>query len=160
MDTPPLPPHPANLPEWASDELPLLTETVGEPAIPVLQEPLRQEPRTRELPLREPQLQQPTSRESPLRAGHATETPASREPLRAERSTTTVPPAAQTAPPASRPAAASEPAMPMAQIELELHAAAQLIMQEVIDDYMLQIEAELHRRLEDHLAKILRAGRR
>ncbi|MNF02554.1 hypothetical protein D3C80_2017140 [compost metagenome] len=55
---------------------------------------------------------------------------------------------------------ASANAMPMAQIERELHAAAELIMQEVIDDYMLQIEAELHRRLEDHLASLLRAGRR
>lgn len=120
MDTPPLPPHPANLPDWASDELPLLTETVGEPVIPLLSEPLDS-------------------------------VPLLSDPLPAPR----VPPAV-----ASRPSAAAEPAMPMAQIERELHAAAQLIMQEVIDDYMLQIEAELHRRLEDHLASLLRAGRR
>lgn len=116
MDTPPKPSH---LPEWASDELPLLTETVGEPAIPLLSEPLPEAPL-----LREP--------------------PAGREPP----------------PPVLRPAGDALRHEPLAQIERELHAAAQLIMQEVIDDYMLKIEAELHRRLEEHLASILRAGRR
>ena len=122
MDTPPNPPHPSHLPEWASDELPLLTETVGEPAIPLLSE-------------RAP--------EAPVLAERAPSSPPPR-PVAPSRA-------------AASPAAASEP---LAQIERELHAAAQLIMQEVIDDYMLQIEAELHRRLEEHLAKILRAGRR
>lgn len=137
MDTPPLPPHPAHLPDWASDELPLLTETVGEPAIPLLREPLLSEPADA-VPLLSEQL--------PARP------PA-------------IPPAtlAPTASAASRAVpvdSASDAAMPLAQIERELHAAAELIMQEVIDDYMLQIEAELHRRLEEHLAKVLRAGRR
>ena len=117
MDTPPTP---ANLPHWASDELPLLTETIGEPAIPLLSERL------------------PDTPESPPPAGVAEAAPAPPRPSGA-------------APRASE---------PLAQIERELHAAAQLIMQEVIDDYMLQIEAELHRRLEEHLSKILRAGRR
>lgn len=123
MDTPPIPPHPAHLPDWASDELPLLTETVGEPVIPLLREPLLSEP--------------------------ANDVPLLSEQVPASPSTI---PAAPSAPGAS--------AMPLAQIERELHAAAELIMQEVIDDYMLQIEAELHRRLEDHLASLLRAGRR
>ncbi|MCQ4346173.1 DNA polymerase III subunit chi [Pseudomonas stutzeri] len=130
MDTPPKPSH---LPEWASDELPLLTETVGEPPIPLLREPLLREPPLREPPLREPQ--------APLPPPDGRETP---------------PPAAV----APRPSAPPPRGEPLAQIERELHAAAQLIMQEVIDDYMLKIEAELHRRLEDHLASILRAGRR
>lgn len=124
MDTPP---QPANLPDWANDELPLLTETVGEPAIPLLSEVV-------------PGAQPPTG------AMPATPPP----PLAPSPAATSVRPAA-TEPRASE---------PLAQIERELHAAAQLIMQEVIDDYMLQIEAELHRRLEDHLAKVLRAGRR
>lgn len=118
MDTPPIPPHPSHLPDWASDELPLLTETVGEPVIPLLSEP-------------------------------ANDVPLLSEQVPASPSTI---PAAPSAPGAS--------AIPLAQIERELHAAAELIMQEVIDDYMLQIEAELHRRLEDHLASLLRAGRR
>ncbi|MBV2133824.1 DNA polymerase III subunit chi [Pseudomonas sp. MAP12] len=121
MDTPPLPPHPAHLPDWANDELPLLTETVGEPGIPLLSEVVPTTPR-------------PSAPASPPAQAMAT------------------PPAASLASPPA--------AEPLAQIERELHAAAQLIMQEVIDDYMLQIEAELHRRLEEHLAKVLRAGRR
>lgn len=120
MDTPQ---PPANLPHWASDELPLLTETVGETNLPLLSERLPETPEA--------------------------------------------PPAIDAPPPAAVPASVSRSALaeargrePLAQIERELHAAAQLIMQEVIDDYMLQIEAELHRRLEEHLSKILRAGRR
>lgn len=107
MDTPP---KPAAWPDLINDELPLLTETVGEPAIPLLSEQVASEP--------------PPAVASPV-----------------------------SPPPARQPE-------PMAQIERELQAAARLIMQEVIDDYMLQIEAELHRRLEDHLASLLRAGRR
>ncbi|MNF58889.1 hypothetical protein D3C84_404640 [compost metagenome] len=126
MATPPIPPHPAHLPDWANDELPLLTETVGEPLIPLLSEPADAVPLLSE------------------------QVPASSPPV-------TPPPAVSRAVPAD---SASANAMPMAQIERELHAAAELIMQEVIDDYMLQIEAELHRRLEDHLASLLRAGRR
>ena len=138
MDTPPIPPHPAHLPDWANDELPLLTETVGEPVIPLLREPLLSEP-------------------------------ADAVPLLSEQvpaSPPATPPAASPAPAPTAAAASravptdSDAAMPLAQIERELHAAAELIMQEVIDDYMLQIEAELHRRLEDHLASLLRAGRR
>jgi len=120
MDTPPMPPKPAAWPEPDLGELPLLTDTVGEPAIPLLSEVV------------------PAA--APAPAAPATPEPASSVAARADK-----------------PAAA---AMPLAQIERELHAAAQLIVQEVIDDYMLQIEAELHRRLEDHLASILRAGRR
>ena len=121
MDTPPIPPKTAAWPDLINDELPLLTETVGEPVIPVLSEPL------------------------------------AAVPLLSERVVASSPPPAA---PASPPPAAAPAEEPMAQIERELQAAARLIMQEVIDDYMLQIEAELHRRLEDHLARILRAGRR
>lgn len=127
MDTPPIPPHPAHLPDWASDELPLLTETVGEPVIPLLSEPADAVPLLSEQVPASPPAQAPTA------AATSRAVPAD---------------------------SASDAAMPLAQIERELHAAAELIMQEVIDDYMLQIEAELHRRLEDHLASLLRAGRR
>lgn len=137
MDHPPIPPHPAHLPDWASDELPLLTETVGEPVIPLLREALP----------------------DPARANApADDVPLLAEPLPAELPL--APPAASVPPLAPRPAASATAGMPLAQIERELQAAAELIMQEVIDDYMLQIEAELHRRLEEHLAKVLRAGRR
>lgn len=142
MDTPPKPTH---LPDWASDELPLLTETVDEPAIPLLSDPLPEAPLLREPALREPALREPLLRDPQL-----AEPPES------------LPPAAgrEQPLPTLRPAGDALRHEPLAQIERELHAAAQLIMQEVIDDYMLQIEAELHRRLEEHLASILRAGRR
>lgn len=131
MDTPPIPPKPAAWPDLINDELPLLTETVGEPAIPVLSEriaavPLLSDP----LPATPPAAPTVAPPQQPLPTGRPTQ------------------------------ADAEEEAMPMAQIERELQAAARLIMQEVIDDYMLQIEAELHRRLEDHLTSLLRAGRR
>lgn len=159
MDHPPIPPHPAHLPDWASDELPLLTETVGEPVIPLLREPLP-----------EPASAAATAADAPSASVPAEDVPLLDEPLPAERPGAAppvlpVPPAAplasaiaanRTAPTAST----SDADMPLAQIERELHAAAELIMQEVIDDYMLKIEAELHRRLEEHLAKVLRAGRR
>lgn len=135
MDTPPKPSH---LPEWACDELPLLTETVGEPSIPLLREPPLREPPFCD-PVDVPVLREPVLREPPL----------------AERPT-----AAQQASAPRPTAGAARESEPLAQIERELHAAAQLILQEVIDDYMLKIEAELHRRLEDHLTSILRAGRR
>ncbi len=132
MATPPIPPHPAHLPDWASDELPLLTETVGEPVIPLLSEPADAVPLLSE------------------------RVAASSPPARPVPSVPTTTVASRAVPADS----AGDAAMPLAQIERELHAAAELIMQEVIDDYMLQIEAELHRRLEDHLASLLRAGRR
>lgn len=140
MATPPIPPHPAHLPDWANDELPLLTETVGEPVIPLLREPLLSEPADA-VPLLSEQVPASPPATPPA-------TPVTPAPTAA---------AASRAVPAD---SASDAGMPLAQIERELHAAAELIMQEVIDDYMLQIEAELHRRLEEHLAKVLRAGRR
>ena len=51
-------------------------------------------------------------------------------------------------------------AEPLARIERELQAAAQQIVREVVADYLPQIERELHRRLEEQLGRLLRAGRR
>ena len=42
------------------------------------------------------------------------------------------------------------------QFNSELHAAAQLIMQEVIDDFVPRIEAELKQRLEARLPRLLK----
>lgn len=41
------------------------------------------------------------------------------------------------------------------RLDSELRAAAQLILQDVIDDFVPQIEAELKRRLEARLARLL-----
>nr|MBO2509346.1 DNA polymerase III subunit chi [Gammaproteobacteria bacterium] len=45
------------------------------------------------------------------------------------------------------------------RLESELRAAAQLILQDVIDDFVPQIEAELKRRLEARLGRLLAARR-
>ncbi|WP_448682638.1 DNA polymerase III subunit chi [Pseudomonas nicosulfuronedens] len=66
------------------------------------------------------------------------------------------------APQAPEPAAA-QPAVPQAspaaselkRLDLELRAAAQLILQDVLDDFAPQIEAELQRRLEARMQRLL-----
>ncbi|MCP1623074.1 DNA polymerase III subunit chi [Pseudomonas nitroreducens] len=66
------------------------------------------------------------------------------------------------APQASEPVAA-QPAAPQAspaaselhRLDLELRAAAQLILQDVLDDFAPQIEAELQRRLEARMQRLL-----
>lgn len=98
-----------------NDSLPLLTETVSEPDLPVLSDMLMQ------------QMQEFAD---------------------------------QQADEISQQAIAHTPVTALPDnLEEDLHHAARLIMQEVIDDYMLQIENELHRRLEDHLQQLLRGAR-
>lgn len=66
------------------------------------------------------------------------------------------------APQAPEPAVA-QPAAPQAspaaselnRLDLELRAAAQLILQDVLDDFAPQIEAELQRRLEARMQRLL-----
>ncbi|AYC31931.1 DNA polymerase III subunit chi [Pseudomonas cavernae] len=64
-------------------------------------------------------------------------------------------------PPAAPPAPArAQPSNSASSSELkclddELHAAAQLLLQDVIDDFVPQIEAELKRRLEARLGRLL-----
>lgn len=45
-------------------------------------------------------------------------------------------------------------------LDHELRTAAQLILQDVIDDFVPQIEAELKRRLEDRAEQLIRSPRR
>lgn len=45
-------------------------------------------------------------------------------------------------------------------LDHELRTAAQLILQEVIDDFVPQIEAELKRRLEERAERLIRSPRR
>ncbi|KJK00951.1 DNA polymerase III subunit chi [Pseudomonas sp. 21] len=60
-------------------------------------------------------------------------------------------------------AASAQPAAPQTspaagelnRLDLELRAAAQLILQDVIDDFAPQIEAELQRRLEARMQRLL-----
>ena len=60
------------------------------------------------------------------------------------------------------PEVAAPPATPVSpraaelnRLDLELRAAAELILQDVIDDFAPQIEAELHRRLEARMQRLL-----
>ncbi|WP_207887511.1 DNA polymerase III subunit chi [Pseudomonas sp. 30_B] len=63
----------------------------------------------------------------------------------------------------TEPAEPAEPAEPkvspqaseLNRLDLELRAAAQLILQDVIDDFAPQIEAELQRRLEARMQRLL-----
>ena len=41
------------------------------------------------------------------------------------------------------------------KLDNEMRAAAQLLLQDIIDDFIPQIEAELKRRLQDHLQRLL-----
>lgn len=50
---------------------------------------------------------------------------------------------------------ASPSAAELNRLDLELRSAAQLILQDVIDDFVPQIEAELQRRLEARLQRLL-----
>lgn len=59
-------------------------------------------------------------------------------------------------PAAPAPAPAASPnAAELNRLDLELRSAAQLILQDVIDDFVPQIEAELQRRLEARLQRLL-----
>ncbi|MBB4864636.1 hypothetical protein HNP46_003507 [Pseudomonas nitritireducens] len=50
---------------------------------------------------------------------------------------------------------ASPAASELQRLDLELRAAAQLILQDVLDDFAPQIEAELQRRLEARMQRLL-----
>ena len=84
------------------------------------------------------------------------------------RSGTLPPPARPPMPPATPAAPAAAPTTAAApaesadptRINRELRAAAQLILQEVIDDFVPQIEAELQRRLEARLQRLLQTPRK
>jgi hypothetical protein len=65
-----------------------------------------------------------------------------------------VTPAPQAPEPASA-AQASPAASELNRLDLELRAAAQLILQDVLDDFAPQIEAELQRRLEARMQRLL-----
>lgn len=63
-------------------------------------------------------------------------------------------PAPATAP-AAKPAPASNSADALLHLDTELRAAAQLIMQDVIDDFAPHIETEIKRRLDARLERLL-----
>ncbi len=71
-------------------------------------------------------------------------------------------PAAVEPPPASAPTPSAQPAAPvdkgpdaLLHLDSELRAAAQLIMQDVIDDFAPHIETEIKRRLDARMERLL-----
>lgn len=60
--------------------------------------------------------------------------------------------------PAAKPAPASNSADALLHLDSELRAAAQLIMQDVIDDFAPHIETEIKRRLDARLERLLAAA--
>ncbi|QZX82167.1 DNA polymerase III subunit chi [Metapseudomonas otitidis] len=159
MDNPSQPPRPAHLlddlesirallDEHTSSEPPLLTESVDPASIPLLSEIVEPPPFSLS-PAPAPQAAQPA-------------TPAAPRPAPAPvKATAPVPPVAPApaAPSAAQPSvrvgveAATQTQLD--RLDGELRAAAQLILQDVIDDFVPQIEAELKRRLNARLARLL-----
>jgi hypothetical protein len=159
MDNPSQPPRPAHLlddlesirallDEHTSSEPPLLTESVDPASIPLLSEIVEPPPFSLS-PAPAPQAVQPATPAAPR------PTPA---PVKAGAPVPPVAPA-PAAPSAAQPSVrAGVEAATQTQLDRldgELRAAAQLILQDVIDDFVPQIEAELKRRLNARLARLL-----
>ena len=140
MDTPKLPPEPAHLlddlesiralldDEPSGNEPPLLTESLDADGIPLLSERVEPVP-AQSVPPAQPQVQ----------AAPAMPAPAPSQPV------------AESVRQCLTPAVDPE----LARLDSELRAAAQLILQDVIDDFVPQIEAELKRRLDARLTRLL-----
>lgn len=125
---------------------PLLTETVSsEVQIPLLFDMVGgQQPATTETAPAAPVKPQPAP--APAQVAAPAPTPA--------------PPPAPAPTPAAKPAAAaaSNSADALLHLDTELRAAAQLIMQDVIDDFAPHIETEIKRRLDARLERLLAAA--
>ncbi|MBB4816888.1 hypothetical protein HNP29_000245 [Pseudomonas alcaligenes] len=130
----------ALLDEHTSSEPPLLTESVDPDSIPLLSEIV--EPPPFELtPLgSEPVAPRPAPAVQPA--------PAAPAPRVEQPSATPLQSALQRS-------AEAASAQEFSRLDTELRAAAQLILQDVIDDFVPQIEAELKRRLSARLTRLL-----
>ncbi|MCY1364997.1 hypothetical protein D9M69_518250 [compost metagenome] len=137
MDTPKPPPKPAHLlddlesiralldNEPGGAEPPLLTDTLDADGIPLLSEIVEPAP--------------------------IAPAPAPTQPVEAAPESAATQPLANAIRQRITPAGNPE----LMQLDNELRAAAQLILQDVIDDFVPQIEAELKRRLEARLTRLL-----
>lgn len=128
-------------------EPPLLTESIDSNAIPLLCDIVNP---NELLPPRASLATPQASRPSPPAA-----TPAA-PPAAASAATA---PAKPGTPPSSLSASLQQRlhpgALELKRADAELRAAAQLLLQDVIDDFVPQIEAELKRRLDAHLDRLL-----
>lgn len=160
MDNPSQPPRPAHLlddlesirallDEHTSSEPPLLTESVDPASIPLLSEIVEPPPFSLS-PAPAPQATQPAAPNAPRPASAPTPTP-----VKAAAPVPPVVPAPSAAQPSVRAGIEAATQTQLDRLDGELRAAAQLILQDVIDDFVPQIEAELKRRLNARLARLL-----
>lgn len=132
-------------------EPPLLTETLEPLDIPLLSEVVSPAPKapvaspaadTRDIPLLNTPVAPPAA--TPAPSGSARPATPATTPLTATQLSASL-----------RQKLASHGADQLKRVDGELRAAAQLILQDVIDDFVPQIEAELKRRLENRLDQLL-----
>jgi|SRR5690606_10734365 len=133
-----------------SSEPPLLTESLDPSTIPLLHEvvdprPLPKTPLGSFRPTPPPVRPTPPGTTTEPSFG-STQRPVTAPPV------TPAPPAAPVVAPATP---ASPQPLDQARLDAELRAAANLILQEVIDDFVPQIEAELQKRLQARLQRLL-----
>ncbi|BCQ59576.1 hypothetical protein SAMN03159355_02597 [Pseudomonas sp. NFPP10] len=141
MDTP----NPLQKPAHLLDDLESIRKLLGDEN---LQPPLLTETVSSEVQI--PLLFDMVGNQQPAAAQAA---PAAPAPAQAA----TPAPAPAAAAPVAKPATASNNADALLHLDSELRAAAQLIMQDVIDDFAPHIETEIKRRLDARLERLLAA---
>lgn len=158
-------------------DLPLLTDSVEMGQIPLLSDIVSPSPAapaptaSQAIPTLQPLAPEPPAHTPPPAVARPVPQPTAPGPAHAPFAGTTS--AAIPQPHAAQPAAPQPPASPslaqtvqrsvessnttsdLLRLDGELRAAAQLILQDVIDDFVPQIEAELKRRLEARLSRLL-----
>ncbi|POA81967.1 MULTISPECIES: DNA polymerase III subunit chi [Pseudomonas] len=149
MDTP----NPLQKPAHLLDDLESIRKLLGDEN---LQPPLLTETVSSEVQI--PLLFDMVGNQQPAAAQAAPAAPAPAQaaaPAPAQAATPAPAPAA--AAPVAKPATASNNADALLHLDSELRAAAQLIMQDVIDDFAPHIETEIKRRLDARLERLLAA---
>ncbi len=126
-------------------EPPLLTDSLDAPEIPLLCEVVEEEPEPAPVPLvQAPQAPvTPTPPVVPLAQPNLAQTPVQQAEIAQSLRRHLSPGAAE-----------------LARLDGELRSAAQLLLQDVIDDFVPQIEAELRRRLDARLDRLLAQRKR
>lgn len=148
MDTP----NPLQKPAHLLDDLESIRKLLGDDN---LQPPLLTETVSSEVQI--PLLFDMVGNQQPAAAETAPAAPAKPQP--APLPAQVAAPAPTPAPaPAAKPVVASNSADALLHLDTELRAAAQLIMQDVIDDFAPHIETEIKRRLDARLERLLAAA--
>lgn len=144
-------------------DLPLLTDSVELGQIPLLSDIVAPGPTATvtaqpqlqpQPPLQSPPQPQPRS-SIPAAPAHVPPPAVARPDPSPAAATPTPAPAPGIAQAVQRSVQPSNTASDLLRLDAELRAAAQLILQDVIDDFVPQIEAELKRRLEARLTRLL-----